>query len=127
MYPGGSADTEDVRRIRELLQQKNLLKIEDTPTLVTHMETDQSELTNPSLSNQSEWSRHVDLWPLSDHMTAVSELRLVNDWLSSCDRCNQEEIGALVHYGAQFTPLSPSALHGMKALTEDKSKVRVVQ
>lgn len=117
------SETVDVKEVRALLQQYNILKIEENPSLISPMETDQSENTTLLQSNQSDSLKHVDLWPLSDHMVVLSELRLINKMMASSDKCDTEGIGALVDFGAQFTPLSPSALNSLKQLNEDKTKV----
>lgn len=117
------SETVDVKEIRALLQQYNILKIEENPSLISPMETDQSENTTLLQSNQSDSLKHVDLWPLSDHMVVLSELRLINKMMASSDKCDTEGVGALVDFGAQFTPLSPSALNSLKQLNEDKTKV----
>lgn len=117
------SETVDVKEIRALLQQYNILKIEENPSLISPMETDQSENTTLLQSNQSDSLKHVDLWPLSDHMVVLSELRLINKMMASSDKCDTEGIGALVDFGAQFTPLSPSTLNSLKQLNEDKTKV----
>lgn len=113
----------DVKEVRALLQQYNLMKVEENPSLISCMETDQSESTALLKSNQSDSLKHVDLWPLSDHIVVLSEMRLVNKMMALSDKCNTEEVGALVDFGAQFTPLSPSALNSLKQLNEDKTKV----
>lgn len=117
------SETVDVKEVRALLQQYNILKIEENPSLISPMETDQSENTTLLQSNQSDSFKHVDLWPLSDHMVVLSELRLINKMMASSDKCDTEGVGALVDFGAQFTPLSPSALNSLKQLNEDKTKV----
>lgn len=117
------SETVDVKEVRALLQQYNILKIEENPSLISPMETDQSENTTLLQSNQSDSLKHVDLWPLSDHMVVLSELRLINKMMASSDKCDTEGAGALVDFGAQFTPLSPSALNSLKQLNEDKTKV----
>uniref|UniRef100_A0A8W8MR76 Midasin n=1 Tax=Magallana gigas TaxID=29159 RepID=A0A8W8MR76_MAGGI len=115
----------DVKEVRALLQQYNLMKVEENPSLISRMETDQSESTALLKSNQSDSLKHVDLWPLSDHIVVLSEMRLVNKMMASSDKCNTEEVEALVDFGAQFTPLSPSALNSLKQLNEDKTKEEV--
>lgn len=117
------SETVDVKEVRALLQQYNILKIEENPSLISQMETDQSENTTLLQSNLSDSLKHVDLWPLSDHMVVLSELRLINKMMASSDKCDTEGVGALVDFGAQFTPLSPSALNSLKQLNEDKTKV----
>lgn len=117
------SETVDVKEVRALLQQYNILKIEENPSLISPMETDQSENTTLLQSNQSDSLKHVDLWPLSDHMVVLSELRLINKMMASSDKCDTEGVGALVDFGAQFTPLSPSTLNSLKQLNEDKTKV----
>lgn len=117
------SETVDVKEVRALLQQYNILKIEENPSLISPMETDQSENTTLLQSNLSDSLKHVDLWPLSDHMVVLSELRLINKMMASSDKCDTEGVGALVDFGAQFTPLSPSALNSLKQLNEDKTKV----
>lgn len=117
------SETVDVKEVRALLQQYNILKIEENPSLISPMETDKSENTTLLQSNQSDSLKHVDLWPLSDHMVVLSELRLINKMMASSDKCDTEGVGALVDFGAQFTPLSPSALNSLKQLNEDKTKV----
>lgn len=117
------SETVDVKEVRALLQQYNILKIEENPSLISPMETDQSENTTLLQSNQSDSLKHVDLWPLSDHMVVLSVLRLINKMMASSDKCDTEGVGALVDFGAQFTPLSPSALNSLKQLNEDKTKV----
>lgn len=117
------SETVDVKEVRALLQQYNILKIEENPSLISPMETDKSENTTLLQSNQSDSLKHVDLWPLSDHMVVLSELRLINKMMASSDKCDTEGVGPLVDFGAQFTPLSPSALNSLKQLNEDKTKV----
>lgn len=117
------SETVDVKEVRALLQQYNILKIEENPSLISPMETDKSENTTLLQSNQSDSLKHVDLWPLSDHMVVLSVLRLINKMMASSDKCDTEGVGALVDFGAQFTPLSPSALNSLKQLNEDKTKV----
>lgn len=117
------SETVDVKEVRALLQQYNILKIEENPSLISPMETDKSENTTLLQSNQSDSLKHVDLWPLSDHMVVLSELRLINKMMASSDKCDTEGVRALVDFGAQFTPLSPSALNSLKQLNEDKTKV----
>ncbi|XP_062583315.1 uncharacterized protein LOC134245069 [Saccostrea cucullata] len=118
-------NTETIRKVRQLLQQYNLTQEEMKP-VNNAMETDQSEYNNTlSQCSQSTSGNHVDLWPLHDQMFVLSELKLVNKMLTSSECTASPEVGALVNYGIQFTPVSPIVLTKLKAKCEDKSQEAV--
>ncbi|XP_062606102.1 midasin-like, partial [Saccostrea cucullata] len=115
-------NTETIRKVRQLLQQYNLTR-EETKLVDIVMETDQSEYSNLwSQCSQSTSGKHVDLWPLHDHMFVLSELKLVNEMFLSLEYTTSPEIGALVNYGSQFSPVSPMVLTKLKTKSEDKSQ-----
>ncbi|XP_062606363.1 uncharacterized protein LOC134268185 [Saccostrea cucullata] len=115
-------NTETIRKVRQLLQQYNLTR-EEIKAVDNAMEVDQPEYNNQlSLCSQSTTGNHVDLWPLHDHMFVISELKLVNEMMTSLEYTASTEIVALVNYGSQFTPVSPMVLAKLKAKCEDKSQ-----
>lgn len=112
--------SETLRKVRQLLQQYNLVKRDGSQALVTQMETDQSECTVPSQQGLSASLKHVDLWPLYDDVFVLSELRLVNEMLSSADSVGPEKTGALVNFGDQFTSLSPAVLASLRTVSIER-------
>ncbi|XP_056015325.1 midasin-like isoform X2 [Ostrea edulis] len=115
--------SETLRKVRQLLQQYNLVKRDGSQALVTQMETDQSECTVPSQQGLSASLKHVDLWPLYDDVFVLSELRLVNEMLSSADSVGPEKTGALVNFGDQFTSLSPAVLASLRTVSIERKEV----